>query len=212
MAGTDVVTLGAAVASDVLSGLSFPGGSTLELIASAHLAKRRKEAADILIAEIRTGRHGPVNFEEEDIDPLIEIVLRFSKAVGEGAARENLILLAQVIAGLKKHRALQGDQFRKWAGILEHLTRDELLVIGTAYVIAERFEAAGTDINEYYKTLLSELELKGYGENEAYALLASISRTGLLAPVSGWGTLIFRPGPWLKELGTLADLEAMITR
>jgi hypothetical protein len=176
------------------------------------MEKKRKEAADILIAEIRTGRHGPINFEDEDMDPLCDIILRLSKAVAEGAARENLILLAQVIAGLKKHRALEGDKFRKWAGILEHLTRDELLVIGTAYVIAERFEAAGTDINEYYNTLLSELKQKGYGEDEAYSLLSSISRTGLLAPVSGWGTLVFRPGPWLKQLGTLADLEAMSTR
>lgn len=212
MARTDIVELGAALVGEVLSALQLPGGSISALVATKHMEKKRKETVDILIAEIRTGRHGPINFEDEDMDPFCDIILRLHKAVAEGAARENLILLAQVIAGLKKHRALEADKFRKWAGILEGLTRDELLVIGTAYVIAERFEAAGTDINEYYKTLLSELKQKGYDENEAYALLSSISRTGLLAPVSGWGTLIFRPGPWLRQLGTLADLEAMSAR
>jgi hypothetical protein len=29
---------------------------------------------------------------------------------------------------------------------------------------------------------------------------------------SEYGTLVFRPSRWLKELGTLADLEAMSTR
>jgi len=53
--------------------------------------------------------------------------MRFTKAVADGAARENLHLLAQVIAGLKKNKALEGDKFRKWCSMLEHLTRDELI-------------------------------------------------------------------------------------
>jgi hypothetical protein len=37
---------------------------------------------------------------------LIDVIMRFSKAVADGAAQENLRLLAQVIAGLKKNKAL----------------------------------------------------------------------------------------------------------
>ena len=107
-----MIPFGAAIAGDVLSALSIPGGSTLALFATSYLAKKRKEAAEILISEIAAGRHGPVNFDNEDIEPLIDIVLRFSKAVADGAARENLILLAQIIAGLKKRRAFDPDRFK----------------------------------------------------------------------------------------------------
>jgi hypothetical protein len=43
-----------------------------------------------LIEEIAKGSPEPIDFTESDIDPLIEITYRFSKAVGDGAARENL--------------------------------------------------------------------------------------------------------------------------
>jgi hypothetical protein len=49
---------------------------------------------------------GQVQFDPQDIDPLIDVIMRFSKAVADGAAQENLRLLAQVIAGLKKNKAL----------------------------------------------------------------------------------------------------------
>jgi hypothetical protein len=213
MPGTDMLPFGAAVASDVLSAFQLPGGSVLTSLAETYVAKKRKEAAYILIEEVSKGHHGPITFDEHDVDPLIEIIFRFSKAVSDGAAHENLRLLAQVIAGLKKHRGLEGDKFRKWAGVLENLTRDELLAIGTAYVIAERFDAAGSShLNDFNKALFSELEQKGCSRDEAYPLLISISRTGLLAPSSGWGTLVFQPSYWLKELGKLANLEAMSTK
>jgi hypothetical protein len=133
MPDTDLIPFGAAIAGDVLSALSIPGGSTLSAVVTSALAKKRREAADILIKEVTSGRHGPVEFDKHDIDPLIDIILRFSKAVAEGAARENLILLAQIIAGMKKHRALDPDRFLRWSKIVEGLTRDELLVIGFAY-------------------------------------------------------------------------------
>src|SRR5262245_8022485 len=103
MSGKDIIPFGAAVAGDVLSAFQIPGGNTLVAIAEAAVAKKRREAANILIDEIRGGHHGTINFDEHDLDPLIDIILRFSKAVGEGAARENLRLLAQIIVGLKKN-------------------------------------------------------------------------------------------------------------
>jgi hypothetical protein len=114
MADSDIIPFGAAIAGDVLSALSIPGGNALSSIVTSALAKKRREAAEILIREASAGLHGPIKFEDHDIDPLIDIILRFSKAVEEGAARENLILLAQIIAGLKKRRALEADKFRKW--------------------------------------------------------------------------------------------------
>ena len=47
-------------------------------------------------------------------------------------------LLAQVIVGLKKNKALDPDKFRKWANTLEQLTRDELIVLGKAVAIRRK--------------------------------------------------------------------------
>jgi hypothetical protein len=213
MSDSDMIPLGAAIAADVLAAFHFPGGATLARAADAHLAKKRREAADILIEEISQGYHGPISFEEHDLDPLIETILRFSKAVSEGAARENLRFLAQVIAGLKKNRALDGDAFRKWSGILEHLTRDELLVVDTSHVIAKRIAGTDDDTKDnFWKQLKSALQQAGYQQGEVAALCASVTRTGLLSPGSAFGEIAYTPTPWLEQLGGLADLEAATKR
>ncbi|MBB3592708.1 hypothetical protein FHX08_003052 [Rhizobium sp. BK529] len=86
-----------------------------------------------MLEEITAGRHGPIDFEADDIEPFIAVTLRFAKAMEMGTAHENLRLLAQVIAGLKKNKALTADTFMRWAGVLEQMTRDELVTIGIAY-------------------------------------------------------------------------------
>jgi len=212
---TGVATsLGAAVAADVLSALHLPGGSTLKYVADRFVQRRRKEAAEILIAQISAGGlHGEIEFEERDIDPLIDIIFRFSKAVGDGAANDNLTFLAEVIAGLKSRRALAVDSFRRWAGILEDLTRDELLLIGKAYVteadIFAMHEAGGEKIaNDFWQKIQATMKEAGYSAGEISALCATVSRTGILVPVSAFGTTAYMPSPWLNELGSLTSIAA----
>jgi hypothetical protein len=179
MSDREMIPFGAAIASDVLSAFQLPGGATLTKVAEAHVAKKRKEAAEILIDEVSHGYHGSIQFDERDVDPLIEIILRFSKAVADGAARENLRFLAQVIAGLKKNKALEGDQFRRWCAILEHLTRDELLVVGLSQVIKRQTNALGPNAaNDFWQRLEHALEKAGYDKGQIAALCASVSRTG----------------------------------
>jgi hypothetical protein len=206
LADTDIIPFGAAIAGDVLSALSIPGGNTLGIFATNALAKKRREAAEILIREVSSGMHGAIEFEAHDIDPLIDIILRFSKAVAEGAARENLILLAQTIAGLKKYRALEADKFRKWSKIIEDLTRDELLVIGFAYRLEKQRPADRED--DFNGDLRKAIKGAGYEDAELEALLTRVGSTGLLSSASAWGGLAYQPTGWLAELGKLADIEA----
>jgi hypothetical protein len=208
MADTGIIPFGAAIAGDVLSAFGLPGGNTLVSVAEAYLAKKRKDAAEILIKEISSGRHGPVNFDEQDVEPLIDVILRFSKAVQEGAARENLILLAQIIAGLKKRRAFDPDKFRRWCKIIEQLTRDELLVIGFACRIENETREDGEKQADTFNAALREqLQKAGYHERELEALLTSVGSTGLLSSASAWGGLAYVPTPWLSEVAELADFE-----
>jgi hypothetical protein len=203
----DIIPFAGAVAEDVLAALKLPGGSTLSFIAERYVTKKRREAAEVLIEEISSGRHGPVNFEEEDIEPLIDMVLRFSKAVSDGAARENLTLLAQIIAGLKKKRAFDPDRFRRWAGVIEGLTRDQLLVLGLSVrVMRANVAKGGGSFNEDIRKALKEA---GYPEGELEALLTSVSSTGLISSASAWGGLAYTPTLWMLELEELAGLEAV---
>lgn len=208
-----LVTYGGALASDIISTV-MPGASTLAKFVDSYAERKRKEAADIFINEVSQGYHGRIDFDEHDLDPLIGIVHRFWKAVEDGAARENLRLLAQVIAGLKKNKALEDvDQFRKWAGILEQLTRDELLVLGKALRVRRDILNAGTDVaNDFWQRLECSLEAARYSKSEIGALCASVSRTGLLIPLSGFGALTYMDTPWLENLGKLADLENLSQR
>ncbi|MEH2563460.1 hypothetical protein [Bradyrhizobium sp. AZCC 2289] len=210
--GNELISWGAAIAGDVMSKLMIPGGNSLSKLGDAYLQKKRKEAADILIGEIAKGSTEPIDFTESDADPLIEIIYRFSKAVSDGAARENLRLLAQVIVGLKKNKALDPDKFRKWANTLEQLTRDELMVIGKAIATKREIDAGSLQLNvpgEFSKHLRSALERSGYQPAEIEPLCASLSRTGLLLPVSAYNGMIYMPTLWLDELATLADVEGI---
>jgi len=113
MSGKEMVPWGTAIVGDVLSALQVPGSGFFGKLGDKYLERKQSEAAEILIDEVSKGSPEPINFTESDTDPLIVIIYRFSKAAADGAARENLRLLAQVIAGLKRNKALDGDAVRK---------------------------------------------------------------------------------------------------
>ncbi len=210
ISGSELIPFGAAIAGDVMSALQIPGGNSLGRLADAYLQKKRREATNILIEELAKGSPEPPDFTEPNVEPLLGVIYRFSKAVADGAARENLKLLAQIIAGLKKNKALDPDKFRKWANILEQLTRDELMVIGKAVSIKRKMTAEGLpfNTNEFANRLRSELTKSRYAPAEIDPLCASLVRTGLLLAASGYGgVLVPLPTHWLDELGTLADVE-----
>jgi hypothetical protein len=52
----------------------LPGGSALQALTTAYLKKKQREAADILIVEVRNVWHGEIEFDARDTDPLIEII------------------------------------------------------------------------------------------------------------------------------------------
>jgi hypothetical protein len=210
MSGKEMVPWGSAIVGDVLSALQMPGGSFIGKLGDKYLERKQKEAAKILIEEVSKGSPEPINFTGSNADPMIEIIYRFSKAAADGAARENLRLLAQVIAGLKRNKALEPDKFRKWANILEQLTRDELMVIGKAIAIRRKIAAEGPNAtDDFFQRLTEQLEASGY-KTETYSLCTSVSRTGLLIPVSAMGAMVYVPSLWLEELGQLADVESIV--
>ncbi|MGV1792834.1 hypothetical protein [Rhizobium sp. A37_96] len=207
---TKLVKLSAGVIGDILGMLQLPGGNTLAVAADAWTEKRTREATDAFIDEISHGYHGPIEFSAGDVDPMLEVIHRFNKAVEDGAAIENLKLLAQVIAGLKKNKALSGNNFRRWASILEQATRDELVMIGFAYSAALfGRQLEDNSQTQFWKNLEESITKAGYTKPEFHSIAASVSRYGLLIPTSAFSAFIYIASPWLIELGELANTEAM---
>ena len=119
---------------------------------------------------------------------------------------DDLRLLAQVIAGLKKNKARDPDKYRKWANALKTLTRDEIIVIGMDYRARKAIQEAGPKAaDDFWQRLEKSLEAGRYSKTEVQALCASLLRTGLLI---AFGGLVSMDTPWLVELGELANLEA----
>ncbi|MBB3461962.1 hypothetical protein [Rhizobium sp. BK377] len=208
------VPFGVAIAAEVLSAIQVPGGSVLADFVDRYQEKKRAEARDLLIEEISAGRHGPVDFDADDMDPFIAATLRFAKAVEIGAAHENLKLLAQVIAGLKRNKALSADTFMRWAGVLEGMTRDELMMLGMAYRAQRIYEQAQQGENAtVWPQLISSMTNAGYSAGEIASLAACVSRYGLLTLSTGFGGVAgYEPSSWLMELGELADLNVVMAR
>jgi hypothetical protein len=193
-----------------LSFLGFPGGSYLTEYATRE--KRRTEAREILIEQISSGLHGPVYFGHNDLEQLIAATLRFSKALETGAARENLIVLAQIMAGLQKNKVLRAEAFCRWAEILEKLTPGELLLIAIAYRAQLEFKNRATDEGaRAWVDVVAGLRLAGYTERDIEPLVVRICEFGLLVRRLGVGGIaLYEPSQRLMELGKLADLQQLI--
>ena len=173
---------------------------TLGLAVSKALERRRREAVDVLIAEIEKGKKDGIEFTDDEADELVQMLLRFSSAVDAGVARQNLRLLAQVIFGLKRNKTFEYNKFSKWANILQTLTRNEILFLGAAYHIMNETP------DEFWKKIRENLS-SNFSSDECNEVAAALTRTGLILPGSAFGALAYIASPALKELGQLAEIE-----
>lgn len=193
-----------AATAEVLTLSGLPGGSLVSMLFGKLNQERWKEAHKILLKEISEGKHGKVTFVDADVDPIVDIMHRFKKAVEDGTARTNLKFLAQVIAGQKSiNGRLDPDQFRRWSAILEDLTEEELLLLGTFHVLAKEYP---DDRDIWLKVEQRLHEDFNITKETAEACAAAVCRTGLLTSTSAWSGMSYSPTVWLAELAELTDL------
>ena len=209
--GRNLVSYSAAATADLLSALGLPGGNSLQKVVDGVLEKRRQAAREALVEELRNGYHGSTAFEAADAEPLIGIMMRYHRAAEEGTARDNLRLLAQIIAGLKKHRSLSFDRFARWSRVVEEMTRDQLLVAGAAVMHDQgKLSSPASDNSKpFWSGFVSLMQGRGFEERELRLICAGLAVHGLLRFVSGFDDGFYEPTPWLRELGELSDIEAM---
>jgi hypothetical protein len=96
-----------------------------------YFRRRAEQARDILFEELRRASLSEAQAASED--DAIAVIVRYLRAAREGAARLNLRLLAEAIAGKLRSGQLFADEFLQYAETLASLSRDEVVVIGTLY-------------------------------------------------------------------------------
>ena len=148
--------------ADVLGLFGVPT-ATADAIYAEILEKRKTQALDILLGELRQG-----NFQNVNQHELISIIARFQRDAMEGTAKNNLYLLARVIRGMGDKNELIAPCFSKYADALSSLTKDEIIIIG-------HMAAADGCFNEIKSDLL-----KMYTEDRCIMILQSLLRTGLI--------------------------------
>lgn len=200
MAGSkDIVLSGVVVAQEILSALQLPGASLTQKAVEAALSRRAKAGREILFETIR--QEG-LDFSKpkEEVDDFIQMMMRFSKSVNEGTARQNLKLLAQVMVGLKKNRTMDFDKFQSCANVIETLTRDEILFIGKLKVYSD----SSDDFQFGRFKIQVEKEIPGL---DAEICAASLVRTGMVLPISTIKGIFYRPTQRLHDICNLSQVS-----
>jgi hypothetical protein len=192
-----------AIIKDLLHALHLPGAETLGALVEKEIKDRDRATFEMLLQELQQARDEGVTFEENDVHDFVQMVLRLHDAVSKGTARRNLRLMSQVVVGLKRNRLFEFDNFQRWANVLETLTRDEILVLGTAYrLIKSGVEDVWVGLKDGLvpETFKTQVDLE--------AVCAALARTGLVLPMSAWGGMVYGFNAGVAQLGALADLDA----
>jgi hypothetical protein len=107
-----------AVVQDLIGLTPYSVGNVAGVALESLLKKRVVAAREILLAEIP---RGDVTLASAELEEVVAIIYRFLRSAQEGAARRNLRLLAQVIAGQSKNSAISADEFLYYANLLAGL-------------------------------------------------------------------------------------------
>ncbi|MBY0260142.1 hypothetical protein [Methylobacterium sp.] len=202
MAGNEDVGLTAvSFVSDILSAAQLPGSSVLQRAVEKAYERRKQAAINGLLDAIAVVGQENVQFGTEEADELVQMMLRYVKAASEGAARQNLKLLALVIFGLKSNKTLVFDKFQECANVLEDMTRDEILFLGKFYKYLESGENENRLVQ--YLNTIDSTEAK----RETEMIAASLQRHGLLIPISVFSSTDYIATSKFFNICKLASIE-----
>lgn len=202
--GTTIETVFAYANSEIVA----PGAGLVGSAIASYLLKRNTSARDILRSELE--RIGATAEDFRDTEQLAAAALRYTRAVRDQAADENLRLLAQAMAGLARRETLWASDFIHYADILSVLSRDEILLVGCLMredAVSQSPEGPAEQI-EVWRTVTAKLVGGGEFPSEDYleAVTARSQRTGLITPT---GTFDggYRLSPIGRALRQVVNIE-----
>ena len=130
----------------LLLGLPFPAtvSTAIQVGLSLFVQRKAKASREILLEELSRGERLSSDF---DRDEFCGLLFRYLTATKYGAARLNLRLMAQMIAGtLQPAFTLKADELAHYSTMLSQLTRDEVQLLATMWrtVARERRKSGGS--------------------------------------------------------------------
>lgn len=190
-------------------GLPTPLGG----VADAFLTSRAEKARELLLVEVERGKLSSANVP--DPASLGGYVLRLARAVAQGAASNNLVLLARYFFGSESSERTF-DAAMERADILQSLTDAELrclaiakTALDTGELLIHDDQTASVDESQRRKLDFRHVETMGLFETRADfddALLTLI-RFGFVRLNPTWDFTALRPSPRLKQFLEDIDLE-----
>jgi hypothetical protein len=155
------------IVADIMDAHFIPGGSTVSVAIQQVFKKRLDAAREILLQEIADGQIDMSDAGE--LEEIAAIIYRYGRAAQEGAAKANLRLLAQVIAGKNSSITLTADRFLYYADVISSLKVDEIKLLG---IMVREKATTASQASEALKKLFSE--------QESEKIFQSLLRTGLI--------------------------------
>lgn len=175
------------------------------------IQKRVEQKRVILLDEIRAGE---IPLEKLSDDEFVSSVWRIHFAIIQGAGNANIKLLAKVLVGLlQTGKEIYADEFLHYSVVLEGLSQNEITLLGTFCINQEEYDSKNDKEKEalpnpFMKTQEQLVEQKVFANKDEFlGCCASVSRTGLLLPKSGWGMLVYSVSPQMIDLQNLIKVN-----
>jgi len=136
---------------------------------------------------------------------------RYLRAAREGTARRNLDLIAEALIGGATDPEFAPDEFKRQADRLEGVNQREILVLAAfLHAVLHTPESERNLFVDQHEAAVKRAMETGlfHSEEEVDTWMASLVRTGWVAPFNGYGHSGYRATSELLRLSNLVDFEA----
>ena len=172
--------------------------------------RKIREAQEILLAELRSGRREDATFSLDE-DALLHILSRYLKAAQEGAANKNLRLMAQIIRGSIDAGDINPDRCNYLQNIAAEMSEEEIRLV---WLLHE--ESLDKETRKKINRVLCisnennmHLVPDTYPTTEhLIAAITRLLRTGLIMRINRNGVTAYQTSPLFDELLALVNLQS----
>jgi hypothetical protein len=203
--------LGLAVASDLYTFFDVAGFcsihiETIKNIGLQYFNSKKAEANEILLNEF-----GGIPPQNIDADFVVNYY-HYHRAAQEGAARENLRLMARIIAGQPSYKSLKINDFVSYANIISQLSYEEIQLLGVFYKHWKINKPTDNVANATYNRSAKELIPQIFSDKEELnSEIRSLIRTGFINFIET-GVPVFKFTKKGEKIAELAKFELITNR
>lgn len=172
------------------------------------LVKRDNETIQVLHEALQKGKMSINDFPDSDVAAKVYKLLCSGR---QGAARENLKLLSNLIAGRGDKKPFDANEFLQWADVIAALRREEVLILSVLHLEATKINYQLDFESRIWVECVALLDERyGMGKDAVDTHGAALLRTGLIrfGIMTMDGSMHYLPTKQLERIAELADFEA----